>query len=146
MDKDNTELLISKLSSASSSDVDSSISKLTSLFISDRIFIPRYTQKINIYQILIDIYLNKNIQNKTSMNLLKLLDIILHNINCDKSVFNYVYQSLSKFYFDQSKITNAIIVKYINLLNTYITTDVISIKRIIRNFLKIISFFIATEL
>ena len=116
MDKDNTELLISKLSSASSSDVDSSISKLTSLFISDRIFIPRYTQKINIYQILIDIYLNKGIQNKTSMNLLKLLDIILHNINCDKSVFNYVYQSLSKFYFDQSKITNAIIVKYINLL------------------------------
>ena len=113
--------MIKNLSSSSLSinDKESIISQMIKIFNTDRIYTSLYidSSTICIYTTLINLLFSENeIPPKTEQLIFNLLDLILLNIDCDKNIYNYVYQSLSKYYFNQKLLTEKIMLKYVTLL------------------------------
>ena len=72
-----------------------------------------------IFEILVDKYLNETneeVKNKTE----KLISIMISNIDCPVTVYNYIYRQLSELYrTDRDSISAELMKKYINLLSIF---------------------------
>ena len=99
------------------SQLQSVLSSLHQLFQRDRIYICLYNKLSDesIYITLYNIYMytnNENIHKQIHL----LLETVLINIDCDKAIFNYIYQQLSNYYFNQKSLNEAIILKHLSYL------------------------------
>ena len=124
MEKSFIEDSISKLTNqdTSNEDLDNIFSELINYFKKDRIFISLYMntikhKKINIYLLIIEIFIKKFLKEEKYQNtFFQLIDILINNCECKHEIYTYVYQNLSKIYFDNSLFDANIIMSYLKLI------------------------------
>ena len=115
---------ISKLTNQDTSDEDLEkiFTELMNYFKKDRIYISLYMnsikhKKINLYLLLIEIFIKKFLKEEKYQNtFFQLIDILINNCECKHEIYNYIYQNLSKIYFDNSLFDVNIIMSYLKLL------------------------------
>lgn len=98
------------------------IKGILKIFQSDRIYVPFFAQDNpeEVYQFLISLYLNSINAPKEYTNLiLEMIDFLLKNVICTKEIFNYIFQSLSYYYFNPSQFSEDILKHYFNILGHF---------------------------
>ena len=106
----------------SDEDIDNIFTKLINYFRNDRIYISLYMnriklKKINFFLLLIEIFIKRFLKDeKYQNNFFQLINFLINNCECKHEIYNYIYQNLSKIYFDNSLFDENIIISYLKLL------------------------------
>ena len=97
--------------------LQSVLTSLHQLFKRDRIYICLYNKlsEESIYITLYNIYMCTNNEDIHGIIHL-LLETVLINIVCDKTIYNYIYQQLSYYYFNQRNLNESIVLKNLSYL------------------------------
>ena len=104
------------------------VSLLTFLFQSNLNLIPlfmskKYDNKISLLDCLTDIYLNEKIIDHDKLKIEALIQLINKNYTIQKNSLEYIYQNISKYFRNEGnkRLTEQLLLKYLNLLNIYYT-------------------------
>ena len=118
---DNTIITLTNQNS-SNEEIEKILNELINIFNKNRIYISLFSKnikekKLNLYLVLIEIFIKKCMKEEKLQNLLfQLINILVNNYECKFETYNYIFQNLSKIYFDNSLFDEMVILNYLKIL------------------------------
>ena len=103
-------------------EIENSLNELINIFNKNRIYISLFIKhikekKLNFYLILVELFIKKLIKDEKSQDILfQLINILMNNYECKLETYNYIFQNLSKIYFNNALFDEIIILNYLKLL------------------------------
>ena len=110
---------------SSNEEINKILNEMINYFNRDRIYIALFElvlkkKKINLYIIIINIFVTKFLNDETyQRTIFDLIDVLINNYECNIETFYNLYQNLSKIYFNQSLINENNILSYLKLLEKF---------------------------
>ena len=118
---DNTIITLTN-QNPSNEEIEKILNELINIFNKNRIYISLFSKnikekKLNLYLVLIEIFIKKCMKEEKLQNLLfQLINILVNNYECKFETYNYIFQNLSKIYFDNSLFDEMVILNYLKIL------------------------------
>ena len=103
-------------------EIENILNELINIFNKNRIYISLFIKhinekKLNFYLILVELFIKKLIKDEKSQDILfQLINILMNNYECKLETYNYIFQILSKIYFNNSLFDEIIILNFLKLL------------------------------
>ncbi len=107
---------------ANNEEIENTLNELINIFNKNRIYISLFIKhinekKLNFYLILVELFIKKLIKDEKSQDIFfQLINILMNNYECKLETYNYIFQNLSKIYFNNSLFDEIIILNYLKLL------------------------------
>ena len=110
---------------SSNEEINKILNEMINYFNRDRIYIALFElelkkKKINLYIIIINIFVSKFLNEETyQKTIFELIDNLINNYECNIETFYNLYQHLSKIYFNQSLVNENHMISYLKLLEKF---------------------------